>query len=82
MVQAALDLFRAHGVNGTSIDQVLARSKTGKGQFAPYPSRVDMRSRIPLGSITRVTCHRFLEADKSHDGSSAPAHLKSCRAPQ
>ena len=30
MVDAALDLFHVQGVNGTSVDQVLERSGTGK----------------------------------------------------
>ena len=36
MVDAALDLFHVQRVNGTSVDQVLERSGTGKGQFAHY----------------------------------------------
>lgn len=36
MIDAALDLFHSRGVNGTSIDQVLEQSATGKGQFAHY----------------------------------------------
>lgn len=36
MIVAALELFHRRGVNGTSVDAVLARSKTGKGQFTHY----------------------------------------------
>lgn len=36
MIEAALNLFHEQGVNATSIDQVLARSETGKGQFSHY----------------------------------------------
>jgi TetR/AcrR family transcriptional repressor of nem operon len=36
MIDAALDLFHELGVNGTSVDQVLAKSHTGKSQFAHY----------------------------------------------
>jgi len=36
MVEAALALFHARGVYGTSVDAVLERSRTGKGQFSHY----------------------------------------------
>ena len=36
MIEAALDLFHQQGVNGTSVDQILAKSSTGKSQFAHY----------------------------------------------
>ena len=36
MIEAALALFHSQGVNGTSVDQILARSGTGKSQFAHY----------------------------------------------
>jgi TetR/AcrR family transcriptional regulator, transcriptional repressor for nem operon len=36
MIEAAIDLFHVHGVNATSVDQILARSGTGKGQFTHY----------------------------------------------
>src|ERR1700743_1475358 len=36
MIDAALDLFHRFGVNGTSVDQVLEKSKTGKSQFTHY----------------------------------------------
>ena len=36
MIEAALELFHQHGVNGTSVDDVLSRSATGKSQFSHY----------------------------------------------
>jgi len=36
MVHAAIDLFHRQGVNATSIDQILERSRTGKSQFSHY----------------------------------------------
>ena len=36
MINSALDLFHRFGVNGTSVDQVLEKSKTGKSQFTHY----------------------------------------------
>jgi TetR/AcrR family transcriptional repressor of nem operon len=36
MINAALQLFHEQGVNATSVDQVLERSETGKGQFTHY----------------------------------------------
>lgn len=36
MIHAALDLFHRFGVNGSSVDQVLKKSKTGKSQFTHY----------------------------------------------
>lgn len=36
MVAAALALFHERGVNGTSVDDVLERSGTGKSQFSHY----------------------------------------------
>lgn len=36
IIEAALDLFHELGVNGTSVDRILAKSKTGKSQFAHY----------------------------------------------
>lgn len=36
MIEAALGLFHLYGVHGTSVDRVLERSGTGKGQFSHY----------------------------------------------
>ena len=36
MIKAAFALFHERGVHGTSVDAVLARSRTGKGQFSHY----------------------------------------------
>ncbi len=36
MIQAAFDLFHQQGVNATSVDEILAKSGTGKSQFYHY----------------------------------------------
>lgn len=36
MIEAALDLFHRKGVHATSVDDILKRSRTGKGQFTHY----------------------------------------------
>ncbi len=36
MISCALELFHTQGVNATSVDQILMRSGTGKGQFSHY----------------------------------------------
>ncbi len=36
MIESALDLFHRQGVNGTSVDDVLEKSGTGKSQFTHY----------------------------------------------
>lgn len=36
MILAALELFQKLGVNATSVDQILAKSSTGKSQFSHY----------------------------------------------
>jgi AcrR family transcriptional regulator len=36
MIEAAIDLFHLQGVHGTSVDEILAKSGTGKSQFAHY----------------------------------------------
>ncbi len=36
MIQTAADLFHRQGVNATSVDQILAKSGTGKSQFSHY----------------------------------------------
>jgi AcrR family transcriptional regulator len=36
MIQTAFDLFHQQGVNATSVDEILARSGTGKSQFYHY----------------------------------------------
>src|SRR5699024_4451671 len=33
---AAIDLFHQFGINGTSVDQILEKSNTGKSQFTHY----------------------------------------------
>jgi TetR/AcrR family transcriptional regulator, transcriptional repressor for nem operon len=36
MIEAAIDLFHVQGVHGTSVDEILAKSGTGKSQFSHY----------------------------------------------
>jgi AcrR family transcriptional regulator len=36
MINAAIDLFHRHGVNATSVDDILKKSGTGKSQFTHY----------------------------------------------
>ncbi len=36
IVHAAMELFHLNGIKGTSVDDILKRSKTGKGQFTHY----------------------------------------------
>lgn len=36
MIEAAFALFHERGIHGTSVDAVLARSRTGKSQFSHY----------------------------------------------
>jgi TetR/AcrR family transcriptional repressor of nem operon len=36
MINTAIDLFHRQGVNATSVDQILEKSGTGKGQFTHY----------------------------------------------
>jgi TetR/AcrR family transcriptional regulator, transcriptional repressor for nem operon len=52
MVEAALDLFHRQGVNATSVDQVLAQSGTGKGQFSHYFKSKDGLTHAVLQFLT------------------------------
>ncbi|MES2965637.1 MAG: TetR/AcrR family transcriptional regulator [Bdellovibrionota bacterium] len=54
MVEAALDLFHRQGVNATSVDQVLAKSGTGKGQFSHYFKSKDGLTHAVLQFLTGV----------------------------
>ncbi|MCB0354723.1 MAG: TetR/AcrR family transcriptional regulator [Bdellovibrionales bacterium] len=36
MVQSALELFHQRGIRGASVDEILKRSRAGKGQFSHY----------------------------------------------
>jgi TetR/AcrR family transcriptional regulator, transcriptional repressor for nem operon len=54
MMSAALELFHKQGVNATSIDQILARSETGKSQFTYYFKNKDGLIRATLHFLTDV----------------------------
>ena len=54
MIDAALDLFHQQGVNATSIDQVLARTRTGKGQFSHYFGTKEGLVHAVLGHLHEV----------------------------
>lgn len=54
MMNAALELFHKQGVNATSIDQILARSGTGKSQFTHYFKNKDGLIRATLQFLTDV----------------------------
>jgi AcrR family transcriptional regulator len=57
MINAALELFHKQGVNATSIDQILARSDTGKSQFTYYFQNKD--------GLIRATIHFLAEVIKN-----------------
>ena len=54
MVNAAVDLFHKNGINATSVDQVLAESGTGKGQFAHYFKNKDGLVRAAITHLHEV----------------------------
>jgi len=54
MIEAAMDLFHQQGVNATSIDQVLARSGTGKSQFTHYFKTKDGLVHASLEYLSKV----------------------------
>lgn len=54
MINAALELFHAQGVNATSIDQVLEKSGTGKSQFSHYFGNKDGLIRAVLDFLVMV----------------------------
>jgi AcrR family transcriptional regulator len=58
MMTAALELFHKQGVNATSIDQILARSGTGKSQFTYYFKNKD--------GLIRSTIHFLAEVIKNN----------------
>jgi AcrR family transcriptional regulator len=63
MIDAALDLFHRHGVNGASIDQVLEESGTGKGQFAHY-----FKSKDGLVHAVLQHLHELIRSGKAPTG--------------
>lgn len=54
MINAALELFHAQGVNATSIDQVLKKSGTGKSQFSYYFGNKDGLIRAVLDFLVTI----------------------------
>lgn len=54
MIEAALDLFHSQGVNGTSVDQILVQSNTGKSQFAHYFKNKDGLIRAAVQHLDAV----------------------------
>jgi TetR/AcrR family transcriptional repressor of nem operon len=54
MIEAALDLFHSQGVNGTSVDQILVKSNTGKSQFAHYFKNKDGLIRAAVRHLDAV----------------------------
>ena len=54
MLNAAIELFHRHGVNGTSIDQILEASDTGKSQFAHYFKSKDGLIRAAVKQLHEV----------------------------
>lgn len=54
MIGAAIDLFHRHGVNGTSVDQILAASGTGKSQFTHYFKTKDGLVRAAVKQLHEV----------------------------
>ncbi len=54
MIQSAVDLFHRHGVNGTSVDQILSKSNTGKSQFTHYFKNKDGLVRAAVRSLDTV----------------------------
>lgn len=54
MITAALELFHLQGVNATSIDQILERSKTGKSQYSHYFKTKDGLVRAVIQSLNTL----------------------------
>lgn len=63
MVLAAIDLFHQQGVNATSIDQILAKSGTGKSQFSHY-----FKTKEGLVHATLVYLHEVIQDGKADTG--------------
>lgn len=63
MIEAALDLFHRYGLNGTSVDQILAQSKTGKSQFAHYFKNKDGLIRATIQYIHEIVSSGKVESN-------------------
>jgi TetR/AcrR family transcriptional repressor of nem operon len=63
MTQAAIDLFHRYGVNGTSVDQVLEKSETGKSQFTHY-----FKNKAGMVSFAVQHLHELIETGQTPTG--------------
>jgi TetR/AcrR family transcriptional repressor of nem operon len=63
MISSALDLFHRFGVNGTSVDDVLKRSKTGKSQFTHY-----FKTKEGMVSFAVQHLHQMIQAGQTPTG--------------
>lgn len=60
MIQAARELFHQQGLRATSVDQILQKSGTGKGQFAYY-----FKNKDGLVHEVLVHLHEWIRGDDS-----------------
>src|ERR1700677_1418305 len=63
MIHAALELFHRFGVNGTSVDEVLKKSKTGKSQFTHY-----FKTKEGMVCATIQYLHELIETGQTPTG--------------
>lgn len=63
MITSALDLFHRSGVNGTSVDDVLRKSKTGKSQFTHY-----FKTKEGMVSFAIQHLHEMIETGQTPTG--------------
>jgi len=63
MIHAAIDLFHRHGVNATSIDQILESSGTGKSQFSHY-----FKNKEGLVHAALIYLHDVIRSGKAQTG--------------
>lgn len=63
MITCALNLFHRFGVNGTSVDQVLKKSKTGKSQFTHY-----FKTKEGMVSFGIQYLHELIESGQTPTG--------------
>lgn len=63
MINVALDLFHRQGVNATSVDQILAKSDTGKSQFSHY-----FKNKEGLIHAVLVFLHEVIQSGQAETG--------------
>lgn len=63
MIGSALELFHRFGVNGTSVDEVLKKSKTGKSQFSHY-----FKTKEGMVSSTLQYLHEIIQTGQTPTG--------------